>query len=131
MAPPSCGSRRRSAAWWSIKARSACVIAIADDGTAPVNDACQPIQRDVAGKIALITFSGVCGSAATVNNARAAGAIGVILADGALEDPRGFAGSAAANIPGLAIGKTDGDALPAALAAGPVTVTVHSEVAGV
>ncbi|HEX3476731.1 MAG TPA: M36 family metallopeptidase [Kofleriaceae bacterium] len=106
-------------------------VAIADDGTAPGNDACQPIQSNVAGKIALITFSGVCGSAVTVNNARAAGAIGVILADGALEDPRAFAGSAAANIPGVAIGKTDGETLAAAVAAGPVTVALHSAPFGV
>jgi fungalysin metallopeptidase (M36)/PA domain-containing protein/fungalysin/thermolysin propeptide len=106
-------------------------VAIADDGVAPGNDACQPITSDVAGKIALITFSGVCGSAATVNNARAAGAIGVLLADGALEDPRAFAGSAAANLPGVAIGKTDGETLAAAVAAGPVRVTVHSAPFGV
>jgi hypothetical protein len=106
-------------------------VAIADDGAAPVNDACQPITSDVAGKIALITFSGVCGSAATVNNAKAAGAIGVILADGALEDPRAFAGSAAANIPGVAVGKTDGETLAAAVAAGPVTVTLNGAPFGV
>jgi hypothetical protein len=100
------------------------------DGTAPANDGCQPITNSVAGKIVLVTFSGVCGSAATVNNAKAAGAIGIILADGALDDPRAFAGSAAANIPGVAIGKTDGAALQAALAAGPVSVELTSAVAG-
>jgi large repetitive protein len=107
------------------------VVALADDGVAPGNDACQPITSDVAGKIVLITFSGVCGSAATVNSARAAGAIALILADGALEDPRRFGGSAAANLPGVAIGKTDGETLAAAVAAGPVEVTVQSAPAGV
>jgi fungalysin metallopeptidase (M36)/PA domain-containing protein len=100
------------------------------DGVAPTNDGCQPITNNVTGKIALLTFSGVCGSAATVNAAKAAGAIGVILADGALDDPRAFGGSAAANIPGLAIGKTDGLALLAALARGPVTISLHSAVSG-
>jgi hypothetical protein len=100
------------------------------DGTAPTSDGCQPITNSVAGKIVLVTFSGVCGSAATVNNARAAGAIGIILADGASDDPRAFAGSAAANIPGLAIGATDGLALHNALVAGPVTVELLSTVAG-
>ena len=106
-------------------------VAIADDGVAPGNDGCQPIASGVAGKIALITFSGVCGSAATVNSAKAAGAIGVILADGTLEDPRAFGGSAAANLPGLAIGKSDGEALAAAVAAGPVTITLQSAPFGV
>jgi hypothetical protein len=100
------------------------------DGTAPTNDACQPITNSVAGKIVLVTFSGVCGSAVTVNNAKAAGAIGILLADPASDDPRAFAGSAAANIPGLAIGLTDGAALQAALAAGPVTVELQSGAAG-
>jgi hypothetical protein len=100
------------------------------DGTAPTNDACQPITNAVAGKIVLVTFSGVCGSAATVNSAKAAGAIGIILADGQLDDPRAFAGSAAANIPGVAIGMTDGLALHNALAAGPVSVELTSAVSG-
>ena len=100
-------------------------VAIADDGVAPGNDGCQPITNDLTGKIALLTFSGACGSAATVNSAKAAGAIGVILADGALDDPRAFAGSAAANLPGVAIGKSAGEALAAAIAAGPVAVTLH------
>jgi hypothetical protein len=105
-------------------------VAAATDGTAPNDDSCQAITSDVKGKIAFITFSGVCGSAVTVNNAKAAGAIGVILADGANDDPRAFAGSAAAGIPGLAVGKTDGLAIAAALAAGPVTIELSSNVSG-
>jgi len=100
------------------------------DGVAPTSDGCQPITNDLTGKIALVIFSGTCGSAATVNSAKAAGAAGVILADGALDDPRPFAGSAAANIPGLAIGASGGAALLAALAAGPVAVTITGEFTG-
>ncbi|HEY5946761.1 MAG TPA: M36 family metallopeptidase, partial [Kofleriaceae bacterium] len=107
-------------------------IVVGVDGTAPTNDGCQPITNtsEVAGKIVLLTYSGTCGSLATVNSAKAAGAIGIILADGALDNPRAFAGSAAANIPGLAIGKTDGAALATAIGAGPVTITMHSAVSG-
>jgi hypothetical protein len=99
------------------------------DAVAPANDGCQP-YTGVTGKIVLVTFSGACGSAVTVNNAKAAGAVGIILADGALDDPRSFAGSAAANIPGLTVGMTDGAALAAAIAAGPVTVELQSAVTG-
>jgi hypothetical protein len=106
-------------------------VALAADATAPTNDACQPVTTDLTGKIALITFSGVCGSAVTVNNLKAAGAIGAILSDGASDDPRAFAGSAAANIPTLAIGKTDGETLAAAVAAGTVSVTLASAPFGV
>ena len=104
-------------------------LVIGVDGTAPTNDGCQPLTN-VAGKIALLTYTGVCGSLATVNSAKASGAIGVILADGELDNPRSFAGSAPANLPGFPIGKSDGDALRAALAAGPLTVTIHSEITG-
>ncbi len=100
------------------------------DATAPTNDGCQPLTSAVAGKIVLLTYSGTCGSAATMNNAKAAGAIGVVLADGASDKPRAFAGSAAANIPGLAIGKSAGEALALAIAAGPVTVTLKSAISG-
>jgi hypothetical protein len=105
-------------------------VVLGTDATAPTNDGCQPITSAVAGKIVLLSFSGVCGSLATVNSAKAAGAIGIILADGTLDNPRSFGGSAAANIPGVTIGKTDGDVLAAAIAAGPVTVSLHSEVSG-
>lgn len=105
-------------------------IVVGQDATAPTNDGCQPITNAVAGKIVLLTYSGTCGSAATVNSAKAAGAIGIVLADGEFDDPRAFAGSAPANIPGLAIGKTDGQTLAAAIAAGPVTVTLSSAISG-
>jgi hypothetical protein len=105
-------------------------LAFATDGTAPNDDACETITSNVAGKIAIMNFSGVCGSLQTVNNAKAAGAIGVVLVDPALDNPRAFAGSAAANIPSIAMGRTDGAALEAALAAGPVTLEITSSVQG-
>ena len=104
-------------------------VVLGVDGTAPTNDGCQPLSN-VAGKIALVTFTGVCGSLATVNSVKASGGIGVILADPDFENPRAFAGSAPANIPGVAIGKSGGEALKAALALGPITVTLHSEISG-
>jgi large repetitive protein len=100
------------------------------DGTAPTNDGCQAHTRDLTGKIAIVVFSGACGSAATVNLARAAGAIGIIIVDGALDNPRAFGGSAAANIPGLAVGMTAGLALIAALEQGPMAVTLQSAPSG-
>jgi hypothetical protein len=104
-------------------------VAIGIDATAPVDDGCQAITG-VTGKIALLTYAAQCNSQVTVNNAKAAGAIGVILADGELDLPRAFGGSAAANLPGLVIGKTDGQALKDALASGPVTLTLESTARG-
>ncbi|HMG25071.1 MAG TPA: M36 family metallopeptidase, partial [Kofleriaceae bacterium] len=105
-------------------------LVAATDATAPTDDGCQPYTNSAAGKIVLVTFSGVCGSLATVNNAKAAGAVGIIIEDPASDNPRNFAGSAAANIPGLALGATAGEALKTALAGGPVTVTLHSAISG-
>ena len=105
-------------------------VAIVNDGVAPGNDGCDPIASGVAGKIALVTFSGACGSAVIVGNVAAAGAIGVILVDGTLDDPRLFAGNAAAGIAGMAIGATDGAALAAQVAAGTTTVELSSALTG-
>lgn len=103
-------------------------LVVANDGTAPNDDGCQ-VPTNAAGKIVLVNYvSGSCGSAVRVNNAKAGGAVGVIIADTELDDPRAFAGSAAANIPGLAVGKTAGAAL-SALAA-PATITLHSAISG-
>jgi hypothetical protein len=103
----------------------------AADGTDPASDACQAVTNNLTGKIALVIYSGVCNSSVIVPNVKAAGAIGIVLVNGASDSPSGFGGSAAAKIPGLVIGKTDGLALQAALAAGPVTVELQSAVAGV
>jgi hypothetical protein len=101
-------------------------LVLVADATAPVDDGCQAYTNNVTGKIVAINFSGACNSTATVNGAKAAGAAGLILIDPVNDDPRAFGGSGAANIPGLAIGKTDGAALLAQLAAGPVTVELAS-----
>jgi large repetitive protein len=98
----------------------------ATDGTAPTDDGCQAYTNDVTGKIVAVVFSGACGSAVTVNRAKAQGAAGIILIDGVLDDPRAFAGSATANLPGLTVGRTNGLALLAALSQGPVSVTLQS-----
>ena len=105
-------------------------LAIPTDPTAPTDDGCGPITNSLAGKIALVTYQARCNSATIVNNVKAAGAIGAIIVDGSLDDPRGFGGSATAGIPGLAIGMTDGAALVAQVGAGSVTVELQSAPSG-
>jgi hypothetical protein len=106
-------------------------LAIPTDTTAPFDDACQRITSNVAGKIVLTTFSGVCNSANVVANAKAAGAAGVMIEDPAGDNPRGFGGNGPSNLPGLAVGVTVGESLKAGLATGTVTVTMHSASSGV
>ncbi|HEY0986564.1 MAG TPA: M36 family metallopeptidase [Kofleriaceae bacterium] len=99
------------------------------DATAPTDDGCQPLTN-VTGKIVLLTYAAMCNSSVSVGNARAGGAIGVILADGELDQPRAFGGNAAANLPGLVIGRSSGLALKDALGSGPVTITLQSTARG-
>ncbi|TMQ07882.1 MAG: hypothetical protein E6J91_34560 [Deltaproteobacteria bacterium] len=106
-------------------------LVVAADATAPTDDACQ-VPGNLSGKIALVTFSNACTSAVTVTNIKAGGAIAFVLVDGASNDPGRFGGSAAANLPGMVIGKTAGAALAAAVAAagGSLGVTLTSAIAG-
>jgi hypothetical protein len=96
------------------------VLVAALDATTPAEDACEPITSDVTGKIALISFTGMCGPLTAITNARAAGAIGVIYVD-TFDPPVPFKEASAA-LPSLEIGASDGAALAAALAQGPFSV---------
>jgi hypothetical protein len=106
-------------------------LVVSTDATAPTDDACQ-VPGNISGKIALVTFSNACTSAVTVTNIKAGGAIGFVLVDGASNDPGRFGGSAAANLPGVVIGKASGAALAAAVAGagGSLAVTLTSAIAG-
>jgi len=100
-------------------------VVLAQDTTGGGHGACVPIQP-ADGKIVLFEFDNVfCGSVTAVDNAKAAGAIGVI---GMISVPglptQSLNGSAAANIPGLVIGFDDGVALEAVL---PTSVSLHRE----
>ena len=101
-------------------------LALASDGTAPVTDGCQAIGASVAGKVALID-RGLCDFTVKVKNAQNAGAVAAIIANTLGRDSIITMGGADAsiNIPAVFIGNTDGDALKAALASGPVNVTVR------
>ena len=107
---------------------------LAVDGTAPANDACEPITNGVAltGKIAVID-RGTCTFTSKVSNAQAHGAAGVILVNNVAG---GFSPSGtdpSITIPVLAVSQADGVALKSAIAGGPTTVTMRlspTQVAG-
>lgn len=97
------------------------VLAVDVAGGGPT--ACGPVTGAVAGKIAFVRYAFACGSAAVMDNVKAAGAIGVIaMIDFPGLPPFVLNGSPTANIPGLVLGFSDGAALAAAL---PTTVTLH------
>ncbi|WP_433926160.1 M36 family metallopeptidase [Sorangium cellulosum] len=105
-------------------------LALGEDDTAPRGDACGPLTSDVAGKIALVDRGG-CTFAEKAQNAQAAGAVGVLIANNRESDgaPR-LAGEAPdVTTPAQSISLEDGRALRAALAGGgePLTVTMTRE----
>jgi large repetitive protein len=94
---------------------------------------CDPIDNpaDVVGKIALID-RGVCSAQIKVQNAQAAGAIGVVIANNQVGAPPSFTAvpgidPATTSIPTLTVGQTDGADLHAAVALGPVEVTLRRD----
>ncbi|MEZ4398832.1 MAG: PA domain-containing protein [Kofleriaceae bacterium] len=100
-------------------------VALATDGISPVGDGCSPIVSDVAGKVALLD-RGTCAFTVKVKNAQLAGAIAVLVADNAAGGPPAGLGGvdASITIPAVRITLADGVAVKAALAAGPITVTL-------
>ncbi|MEO7733266.1 MAG: M36 family metallopeptidase, partial [Kofleriaceae bacterium] len=101
-------------------------VVLASDTFPPDDDACDFLSNNVAGKLVLATRSDFCGTDSPIFNARFAGAIGVILIDSSFDPPRMFRDGQGGLFPAVGIGKTDGAALRAAIATGPVTVHVHS-----
>lgn len=90
-------------------------------------DACSAITNPaaVAGRIALVD-RGTCGFVVKVKNAQLAGAVAVIVADNAAGGPPAGLGGADPTIviPSARITLADGNALKAAIAAGPVVATL-------
>jgi hypothetical protein len=94
-------------------------------------DGCSPLTNaaDVAGNIAIIN-RGTCSFITKALNAQAAGAIGVIIhnnANGAPPPGLGGGPNPSVTIPTVSVTITDGNTLRAALASGPVNVSILSD----
>ncbi len=101
-------------------------VIVADDGVAPGGDGCTGFAAgSLMGKIALID-RGVCTFVVKVKNAQDAGAIGVIIADNVAGGPPAGLGGTDPTIiiPSVRVTLADGNAIKAALAGGPVQVTL-------
>ena len=109
-------------------------VVLVDDGSTvgpgTVNDACQAFVNAaaIAGNIAL-TERGGCNFNVKVQNAQAAGAIGVIVANNAVGDPvpnvMGGAATIEITIPAISVAKATGDAIRAQLLSGSVNATLN------
>ena len=102
-------------------------VALVSDGVAgtgggTVNDGCEPFSG-VSGQIALLD-RGFCNFTVKVQNAQAAGAVGVIVANNQGDDPIVMGGTPTTTItiPAVMIGQSDGATLKRAL---PTTATVR------
>lgn len=94
------------------------VAAIDDVGAGTDTDACEPVQNDLTGQIALID-RGTCAFVIKTRNAQAAGAIGVIIASDDRELPPRLGGADdTLVIPTIGISNADGAAIRAELDAG-------------
>jgi hypothetical protein len=110
-------------------------IVLVNDGTALPNEGCGAFTNAaaVSGKIALIR-RGTCSFIQKCTNATNAGAIAVIMINSVPGTPAGMGGTDTngdVTIPSVAISKTDGDALVAALGSGAVNVTINPNNPGV
>jgi len=102
---------------WSVSG----TVALADDGVGLGNDACDPLVDFEAGKVALVTMANCSERFLTpVANAEAAGAIAVIVVNPLNDNITTMTGSGGLSIPAVFIGRTDGDAIRAAIAEGVV-----------
>ena len=111
---------------WSVTG----TVEAADDGIGTGNDACDPLVGFTPGRIALITM-GACDQrfVTPVVNAQAAGAIGAIIVNPLNDHLVTMTGSGSVSIPAVFLGRSDGDALRAALDAG-VVVEMQSSADG-
>ncbi len=105
-------------------------VAVAADGQgADLADACEPLESDMTGKIVL-AHRGLCSFAQKAQNAEAAGAIGLVIANVATSTsptvPPYMGGTAnGITIPVLSLALAEGQALENAAAAGGASVTMR------
>jgi hypothetical protein len=93
-------------------------VILADDGTAPTSNACEPLINTVAGKIVLIDLS-TCTGAAAARRAQDYGAVGAILITSNITGT-----DAVITIPVIGVDASDGAFLKSSLMSGPVTATL-------
>ena len=102
-------------------------VTLVDDGSGVTSDACQAVQNDLTGTIALID-RGSCSFEVKVNAAEAAGAVGAIIVNNQPMDGPMFMGNSQAPSPSigvLSMSLEDGADMKAALMNGPVTATLQ------
>lgn len=103
---------------------------LGDDGVAPNSDGCTALMNtaEMDGKIALID-RGACNFSIKAYNAQLAGAIACIIINNAgdgLVNMAAGTNAADVTIPVVFIGQSDGEAIKAELANGPVNITIGS-----
>jgi hypothetical protein len=103
---------------------------LADDGIAPGSDACTPLPAGQGTGRILIVDRGTCTFVVKVQNAQAAGALAVIVADNAAGTPPAGLGGAdpTINIPSARVTQADGNILKANLAGLRLTLGVDTSV---
>ncbi len=88
-------------------------LVVAVDGAAPTSDACQAITNPVSGRIAVVD-RGNCSFVQKVDNARAAGAVGVIVVNNVTPGTSTMGGTSTNPTPALMVSLDDGATIRAA-----------------
>ncbi|MGH9888009.1 MAG: M36 family metallopeptidase, partial [bacterium] len=101
-------------------------VVVVSDAVPPSDDGCGQLTSNVAGKIVVAASSPSCVPITAILSAFFGGAVALVLIDSDLDPPRMFRALSNLELPVVGIGKTEGAALRAAIAAGPVTATLHS-----
>ena len=102
-------------------------MVLADDGSGVSTDACEPIQNNMNGKIAVVD-RGACAFVTKVLNAQAAGAKGVIVVNNQPVGRSPMGGSSPdVVIPSVGTSKDDGDAIKAVLPGNSVSKLILDE----
>ncbi len=105
-------------------------LVLAEDGTAPVNNACEALTNAgaIAGSIAMVD-RGQCTFISKVEALQAAGALAVIVVNNTAGDPIAMGGTGGQGIviPSVMISQADGLLLKQALLNGPVNATLVGE----
>ncbi|MFT3712765.1 MAG: myxosortase-dependent M36 family metallopeptidase [Archangium sp.] len=103
-------------------------IILANDGTAPVTDACTPITNNVSGAIVLVD-RGTCSFQSKALRVQQAGGVGMILVNNAAGAAPGMAADTTITTPitiaSLSLSQADGAALKSALGSGTVSATLQ------
>lgn len=104
-------------------------LVLANDGVGNPGDACEPLTNNLTGKVALLDWTLECSQDDILLNAKNAGATAAVIVFPLVDEvPFPFTVFAENTLPTISVSNADGQALKAAVATAPLSVTVRRRV---